>query len=100
MHSKHLHIISFDVPFPPSYGGVIDVFFKIKAFHEEGVKVHLHCFEYGRKEGRELEKFCASINYYPRKTTKSLLFNGYPYIVLSRTSETLKKNLLKNNYPI
>ncbi len=28
---EHIHLISFDVPFPADYGGVIDVFYKIKA---------------------------------------------------------------------
>ena len=34
------------------------------------------------------------------KTTKSFLFNTLPYIVLSRQSDELKKNLLSNDYPI
>ena len=37
---KHLHIISFDVPYPANYGGVIDVFYKLKALHAEGIKIH------------------------------------------------------------
>src|SRR5690242_16420266 len=72
----------------------------MKALQQLGVKVHLHCFEYGRKSADELKKYCASIHYYSRKTSKSQLFNTYPYIVLSRDSEELKKNLLKNNFPI
>ena len=97
---KHINIIAFDVPYPADYGGAIDIFFKIKSFQEAGVKVHLHCFEYGRKPQDALKKICASVHYYPRKTAKSLLFNTLPYIVLTRTSETLKKNLLKNNFPV
>ncbi len=46
MPDKHLHIISFDIPYPPNYGGVIDVYFKIRTLHELGIKIHLHCFEY------------------------------------------------------
>lgn len=97
---KNINVISFDVPYPPDYGGVIDVFYKLKALHQLGVKIHLHCFEYGRKGSDELKKYCASIHYYTRKTAKSQLFNTYPYIVLSRESEELKKNLLRNYYPI
>jgi len=97
---RHINVISFDVPYPADYGGAIDVFFKLKAFHEAGVKIHLHCFEYGRTPQDVLKKICATVHYYPRKTAKSLLFNTLPYIVLTRTSEALKKNLLKNNYPI
>ncbi|MEY4594788.1 MAG: hypothetical protein RIQ47_1198 [Bacteroidota bacterium] len=97
---KSIHIISFDVPFPPDYGGVIDVFYKIKALYELGVSVHLHCFEYGRAPREELNPYCASVNYYPRQTNKSLLFNTLPYIVLSRSSDDLRKRLLQDDYPI
>jgi hypothetical protein len=100
LEQLHLHIISFDVPYPPNYGGVIDVYYKIKALHEAGVKVHLHCFEYGRAQQEELNKLCESVSYYHRKTNKSLLFNGIPYIALSRTSDKLLEDLMKDDYPI
>ena len=100
MSSDHLHIISFDVPYPADYGGVIDVFFKLKALHEAGIKITLHCFEYGRTEQKELEKYCKKVYYYPRKNSRSLLFNTLPYIVLTRSSDQLKKRLLKDNSPI
>ena len=100
MSSDHLHIISFDVPYPADYGGVIDVFFKLRALHEAGIKITLHCFEYGRTEQKELEKYCKKVYYYPRKNSRSLLFNTLPYIVLTRSSDQLKKTLLKDNSPI
>ena len=100
MLSPHLHILSFDIPFPPDYGGVIDIYFKIKSFNEAGIKVHLHCFEYGRKRQKELETICESVLYYPRKTSKMLLLHKLPYIVISRASDALKENLLKDNFPI
>ena len=100
MSSKQLHIISFDVPFPADYGGVIDVFFKIKALHKAGVKIILHCFEYGRTPQIELEKYVEKVYYYPRKNFRSLLFNTLPYIVLTRKSELLKERLLNDNFPI
>lgn len=100
MKETNLHIVSFDVPFPPNYGGVIDVFFKIKSLHQSGVKVHLHCFEYGRKQSDELKPVCASVNYYQRNTAKSQLFNKLPYIIISRASESLINNLVKDEYPI
>ncbi|MFI5164456.1 MAG: glycosyltransferase [Bacteroidia bacterium] len=98
--SKHLHIISFDVPYPPDYGGVIDIYYKLKAIHEEGVKIQLHCFEYGRGKKTELEKYCEKVFYYRRKASKHLLFNSLPYIVSSRSSEELVKNLLNDDAPI
>jgi hypothetical protein len=97
---KHLNIIAFDVPLPADYGGVIDIFYKMQALVEAGVKVHLHCFEYGRKPNENLNNLCEEVYYYPRKTAKSLLFNTLPYIVLSRESDELKKNLLQNEFPI
>ena len=100
MTERHLHIVSFDIPSPPNYGGVIDVYYKIKALHELGVKVHLHCFEYGRKLDKELTKICYSVKSYPRKVSKHLLFNQLPYIIVTRQSEVLISNLVKDKYPI
>ncbi|MEO5569601.1 MAG: glycosyltransferase family 1 protein [Bacteroidia bacterium] len=97
---KHIHVVTFDVPYPPNYGGVIDVFYKIQALHGKGIKVHLHCFQYGREHSEILERLCISANYYPRNVAKAQLFNKLPYIVISRSSEELIKNLSKDNYPV
>lgn len=97
---KAINIISFDVPYPANYGGVIDVFYKVKAFYEKGIKVHLHCYEYGRGEQKELKKYCASVTYYKRKTGATSFLSKLPYIVKSRADKVLKENLLKNDYPI
>jgi hypothetical protein len=97
---KSLHIVSFDVPFPPSYGGVIDVYYKIKALSEAGISVHLHCFKYGREESDQLNSICASVNYYERNKSGSLLFSREPFIVSSRRSEELLQNLAKDNLPV
>ena len=96
----NLHLIAFDIPYPPNYGGVIDIFYKLKALHAEGVKVYLHCYEYARGPSSELDKYAEKVFYYPRKTAKSQLFNTYPYIVLTRRSAELKANLLNDDYPI
>jgi hypothetical protein len=98
--NKHLHIVSFDVPYPPDYGGAIDVFFKLKALHAEGIKITLHCFEYGRGVKKELEPYCDKVFYYKRKTGKHLLLSTLPYIVASRSSEEMVHNLLKDKSPI
>ncbi len=98
--SKHLHIISFDIPYPANYGGVIDVFYKLKSLVQSGVKVHLHCYEYSRIPHLVLKELCYKVYYYPRNTAKSKLFNRLPYIVASRSSDLLLQNLLKDDYPI
>ncbi len=97
---KHLHIISFDVPYPANYGGVIDVFYKLKALHSEEIKIHLHCFEYGRAEALSLESICEKVYYYKRKMDKQLLFSPLPFVVITRSSEKLMENLLRDTYPI
>lgn len=100
MSDLHLHIVSFDVPYPANYGGVIDVFYKAKALAEKGVKVHLHCFQYGRKPSMVLENSFFEVNYYRRDISKKHLFKSIPYIVSSRASSQLVANLKKDNYPI
>ena len=95
----HLHIIAFDVPYPANYGGVIDVFYRVKALSEAGVKVHLHCFEYGRGE-QEILKRCHEVKYYKRDTSFIKQLSLTPFIVNSRRSEALVQDMLKDNYPI
>jgi hypothetical protein len=95
-----LHIVSFDVPYPANYGGVMDVFYKIKSLHQNGVKIHLHCFHYGRPQAPELKAFCETVTYYKRKTSLWSHFSLLPYTVRSRQSAELKKNLLRDNFPI
>ena len=95
----HLHLIAFDVPYPANYGGVIDVFYRVKALIEAGVKVHLHCFEYGRGE-QEILNRCHEVKYYKRDTSFVKQLSLTPFIVNSRRSEELVKDLLKDDLPI
>jgi len=100
MSDLHLHIVSFDIPYPANYGGVIDVYYKAKALAEKGVKVHLHCFQYGRKPSTELTDLFYEVKYYKRDISKKHLFKSIPYIVSSRISNELKANLRKDKHPI
>lgn len=97
---KPLHFVSMDTPFPPSYGGVIDVFFKLQAFHQLGVKVYLHVF--GFKENKEsgLEKYAEKVYYYPIKQNPFLVFNKSPFSVCSRNGNKLFENITKIDAPI
>jgi hypothetical protein len=97
---QQLHIISFDNPFPPNYGGAIDVFYKLKYLHEQGVEICLHAFEYGRKPAPELDKFCKQVFYYQRRNFVNPFIGTLPYIVNTRNSEELLDNLLINDAPI
>ncbi len=100
MESTYIHIVTLTVPYPPNFGGVIDVFYKMKALHEAGVKIILHCFEYDREKSAELERFCEKIFYYKRNTGILSNISILPYVVLSRKNKNLLKNLCNDDYPI
>ena len=97
---KHLHIISLNVPYPADYGGVYDLFYKLPALQQQGVLIHLHCFDYGRGEQPELNKYCTEVFYYSRNTSSKLLLGNMPYIVASRKNEKLFQRLLNDKYPL
>lgn len=100
MSENHLHIVSFDVPYPPNYGGVIDVYYKLVALKNAGIKIHLHCFIYGRDEAPELELLCEEVHYYRRSRGLLASLTKRPYIVQSRRSDDLINRLMLDNYPI
>jgi hypothetical protein len=100
MADRTLHIVSFNVPDPPDYGGVIDVYYRIKSLRDQGVDILLHCFKYGRPESKILEGICKQVFYYYRPTGWSFHMNKQPFIVATRSSQQLLKNLLKDDFPI
>lgn len=100
MTPQHLHLITFNIPWPPDYGGVTAVMATIKTLHRLDVRIHLHCFEYSRPHATELEHWCYSVNYYPRQTGWKGLSFTIPYIVQSRMHPQLIHNLQQDNYPI
>jgi len=97
---KHLHIVCMDVPYPADYGGVVDPFHKIRSLHKAGVKIHLHCFEYGRGEQVELNAYCEEVKYYSRREGHKGFSHKLPYIVCSRSNGELLENLLRDDHPI
>ncbi|MBE2247377.1 MAG: glycosyltransferase [Candidatus Competibacteraceae bacterium] len=100
MKAKNLHIVAFDIPFPPTYGGVIDIFHKIRHLHKQGIQIYLHAFEYNRIQAPELAAYCKEVYYYPRKKPIRLLFHSLPFIVATRIHADLEGNLEKDDYPI
>lgn len=97
---KKLHLVSFDVPYPPNYGGVIDVFYKIKALHQLNVEIYLHCFEYGRGTQEELNNYCKEVFYYPRNSFFKSLLSSKPFIVKTRENDALVTRLKSITAPI
>ena len=99
MKENRLHIVSLDVPYPADYGGAVDIFYRLKALNELGLKITLHVFEYGRGKQSELEKY-AKVIYYKRRKGLLSQFSFRPYIVESRRNKQLLINLKADDAPI
>lgn len=93
-------MICLSIPWPPDYGGAIDMWYKIKAFRQADISVILHCYEYDRPQSPVLEEYCEKVYYYPRKRRVRDLFSLVPFIVKSRENKRLVKNLLQDHCPI
>lgn len=101
MPDKPIHIISFDNPYPPVYGGAIDVFYKLKALHALGFTIYLHCFvDELPKDISELEQYAAGVFCYERKNKGHKLLAVSPFSVASRYSEDLVENLKRVDAPL
>jgi len=100
LKNKELHIVCLDVPYPVNYGGVVEMFFKLQALHQQGIKIHLHCFEYGRGEQEILKQYCKSVHYYHRNEGPNGFSFTVPYIVASRNNPELWNRLQKDNLPV
>lgn len=100
--TQYLNVVSFNTPYPTnSFGSIVDVYYQIKSLHEAGVKIILHSFEYAdAKRNETLNQFCEEVYYYKRESNFKTKFSNLPFIVLSRKTNNLLTNLLKNNYPI
>lgn len=95
-----LHVIALNIPYPPNYGGVIDIYYKLLALHRLGVRLILHCYEYERPRAPELECICAEVHYYPRRTGLLANLTLEPYNVAGRRNERLVQRLLQDDTPI
>lgn len=98
---NHLHVIAFDMPYPPNYGGSTDMYFKLVGLQKLGINVTLHVFLYdGKSAAPELNEVTFKTIYYSRKRYKNPFIGKLPYIVKTRKNEQLFENLLKDNAPI
>ena len=100
LKKNQLHIVSFNIPDPPNYGGVIDIYYKIKCLSKAGIKIYLHCYQYGREKSARLEEFCEQVNYYKRSSGFKYFLSPMPYIIKTRLSEELLGNLRQPLCPI
>ncbi len=88
-----------DVPWPADFGGVVDLFYKLKWLHAAGLKIHLHCFLNKRPPQEILNNYCEKVHYYKRQKLSAFSLS-IPFIVNSRKSDGLLTNLQRDNYPI
>ena len=101
MSAPRIHIIAFDLPFPPDYGGATDIFHKIRSLHDLGVEITLHVFLYkGKMPAPALEALTHKTFYYYRRTWVNPFWGTTPFVVNTRNSKALLANLLKDNDPI
>lgn len=97
---KHLHVIAFDVPYPVDYGGVMDVYYRLKGLKANGVSITLHCYTYGRREAPELLEVADKVYYYKRELRLVDQLSILPFIVKSRWNNILYKRLMQDDSPI
>ena len=101
MRTKVVNIVSFNNPYPPKYGGIIDVYYKIEALHRIGYKIHLHCFvKEVPNQYEELSKITASISFYLAEPKWYHFFSSLPLSIISRSNKDLVDNLIVNDAPI
>lgn len=101
MQEKIIQIVSFDTPFPPKYGGAIDVFYKIKSLHAIGYKIILHSFaKQPNTISSELTNLIHKSYFYKLDDSLLSLISLLPISVRRRNSKLLITNLKKVNAPI
>ena len=101
MQQTDLHIVTFSVPYPPHYGGVIDVWNRVKALSQAGMQISLHCFVYDAYHPMpEIQRWVKTVKYYSRVTRPVSFILGQPYIVTSRMNSELLKSFLEDNHPV
>lgn len=103
MERRPLHIISFDNPYPPIYGGVIDVFYKLTALHALGYDIYLHCFiDDDNTPSETLKKYTKQVFFYRRKKKQNgyKMLSIFPFAVRSRYHKDLLSNVMNIDAPI
>lgn len=101
MPNSTLQIVSFDNPYPPIYGGVVEVYNKLKPLHNLGIKIHLHCFVTEiPSDYSELQEVTENVYFYKTTRNPKEFFSMMPFSVASRTDGKLLDNLRKSDAPI
>lgn len=100
MADKEIQIVAFNNPYPPNFGGAIDMFYKIKALHNLGIGIHLHLFYNERDDVSGLQNLCKSINTYKQNRLLVKHISFLPFSNTSRNSKLLEERLQACEAPI
>jgi hypothetical protein len=93
--------VCLDAPSPPSYGGAIDMYYKIKSLAAIGKKIILHYFDYNENRSTDgLNEICLEIYRYKRKSFIHSLFSFKAYIIQSRINADLIDRLNADEHSI
>ena len=99
--SRTLHIVSFDYPYPPDYGGIIDVYYKIQSLRHAGINIILHYFADKAQNYNALNALCEKVFYYPKTSIVNTgIFSDVPLRMFLRSDNAILNNLGQDNYPI
>ncbi|MFM8318257.1 MAG: hypothetical protein ACKOAV_07785, partial [Bacteroidota bacterium] len=98
-----LHLLCFDLPVPPLYGGTEELDTKIRVLLDLGVALHVHVFVWPRDlhSGKmpDWHQRVASLRCYPRRWMVGP-YDARPWALISRTSSELIHNLASEPGPI
>ncbi len=97
---KRLHLVADEVPWPPDYGAAMDMYYRMQALKDAGVKLHFHCFHEQREPTRALDDLCEAVHFYPVKPIQSSISLKLPYQLKARSSNALRKKLLADDAPV
>ena len=98
---KTLHVVCLQVPYPPDYGGAIDMYYKLLALKRLGYRILLHTYVYRHAPHREaLAAVADEVRYYRRDESLRSACSLLPYIISSRRDPRLLPDLLADDAPI
>lgn len=91
-----LHLVCFDLPVPPLYGGTEELDTKIRALLDLGIALHVHAFVWPKDlhagNMPDWQQRVASLRCYPRRWMVGP-YETRPWALVSRTSTALIRNL-------
>ncbi len=89
------------MPWPAEYSGSTDLYYRMAALHQMGVKIHFHCLQKRPVPiPPEMDAICHSIEIHETKMDWFTASMSLPYTVRSHASKALIVSLKKDDYAI